>query len=117
VFVAVRGAAAVAGLAGVLAEGLAVTGAKILRVCSFQELAGQRMWADTKRRSLSRSGVIWWQPASDAPPPDDGRVRDKRVDFAECALAERVQLPPSRQGWARRPARGETYGETFIKPF
>ncbi len=45
---------------------------------------------------------------------DDGRVCDKRVDFAEYALAERVQLPPSPGAAA---CKGETYGETFIKPF
>ena len=70
--------------------------------------------AKPRRHDLVAAGV---RRAAAIVVSDDGRVRDKRDDFAEYALAERVQLPPNRQGWARRPARGETYGETFIKPF
>ena len=47
----------------------------------------------------------------------EGVVRDKRDAFAEYAEAAGTQLKPNGLGWARRPGRGETYGETFIKLF
>ena len=69
--------------------------------------------ARPKRRDLVAAGVRLAATVVMA----DGVVRDKRGDFAEYAEAAGTQLKPSRLGWARRPGRGETYGETFIKPF
>jgi hypothetical protein len=47
----------------------------------------------------------------------DGAVRDKRADFAEFAAARDFELPARSQGWARRPAKGETYGATYVGPY
>ena len=47
----------------------------------------------------------------------DGAVRDKRADFAEFASARGFELPARSQGWARRPAKGETYGATYVGPY
>ena len=46
-----------------------------------------------------------------------GAVRDTRTDFTEFALAQGFALQPRSQGWARRPARGETYGATYVEPY
>lgn len=44
-------------------------------------------------------------------------MRDKRGVFAEYAEAAGTHLKPNGLGRARQPGRGDTYGETFIKPF
>ena len=69
--------------------------------------------ARPKRRDLVAAGVRLAATVVVA----DGVVRDKRGDFAEYAEAADTQLKPNRQGWVRRPGRGETYGKTFVEPF
>ena len=44
-------------------------------------------------------------------------MRNKRGVFAEYAEAAGTHLKPNGLGRARQPGRGDTYGETFIKPF
>ena len=40
-------------------------------------------------------------------------VRDKRHQFDEYKQAIGFHRPPMTQGWARKPARGDTFGETY----
>jgi hypothetical protein len=46
-------------------------------------------------------------------------VRDKRAEFPEYAMAQEhaARAAPWKQGWARKPRRGHTYGANYVGEF